>query len=277
MMAPVAIAIAPRLAHVAAASPQSGDGKAGQDDVEGRLERMLDELKRENARRGIKPEPASPAKSAEEKPVETPVPERVAPPTARPAAARPEAAPVVAPTPASSLPGGPAVKVDAVRAMDPSGRSPLPMIEGWLAPDVQAFLGAPVRVQQGTLGTFTWQYQTPAGPQFIYFINGVATVTAPASDPYGGPHATPERRVPGVQGACNGIAGTPGFKTIAVLNPGSPVFIEPKLRLQPLTLLPAKETAEVISLDGAWYRIRFHDDRWGPRVGYIHCSDVVGP
>jgi hypothetical protein len=120
-----------------------------------------------------------------------------------------------------------------------------------------------------------WHYLTPSGRQFVYFVNGLATVAEPSPGPDHVPPAAPERRAPGVQGACDGVTGTTGFKTIAVVNPDSPVFIEPKFRTQPLTLLPAKKTAEVVSAEGPWYLIRFTDPRWGRRVGYVHCSDVI--
>jgi hypothetical protein len=151
----------------------------------------------------------------------------------------------------------------------------LPRIEGWIAPDVQALLGAPSSVQQGPRGTVMWHYLTPGGRQFVYFVDGLATVAAPPDDRANTPLTPPERRTPGIQGACDGVTGTTGFKTIAVINPDSPVFIEPKFRTQPLTLLAVKKTAEVVSADGAWYLIRFNDAQWGRRVGSIHCSDVI--
>ncbi len=154
----------------------------------------------------------------------------------------------------------------------PSGvRTPLPAIEGFIAADVQAFLGVPSTIQQGPNGTVVWHYLTPNGRQFVYFVDGVATVTAPAATP----PVAPTRQTPGRQGECEGITAATGFKSLAVINADSPVFIEPKFRTQPLTLLPAKKTAEVGSAEGAWYLIRFNDERWGRRVGYIHCSDVV--
>jgi len=136
---------------------------------------------------------------------------------------------------------------------------------------VQAFLGLPSTVQQGPKGTVMWHYLTPNGRQFVYFIEGVATVTAPTATP----PVAPARRTPGEQGECVGVTAAAGVKSVAVVNADSPVFIEPKFRTQPLTLLPTKKTAEIASVEGAWYLIRFNDERWGRRVGYIHCSDVI--
>jgi hypothetical protein len=154
----------------------------------------------------------------------------------------------------------------------PSGvRAPLPPIEGFIAADVQAFLGVPSTVQQGPRGTVVWHYLTPNGRQFVYFVDGVATVSVPA----GAEPVVPARQTPGRQGECEGVTAATGFKSLAIINTDSPVFIEPKLRTQPLTLLPLKKTAEVVSAEGAWYLIRFNDERWGRRVGYVHCSDVV--
>ena len=136
---------------------------------------------------------------------------------------------------------------------------------------MQSFLGVPSTVQAGPKGSLMWHYLTPSGRQFVYIVNGVAT----AREPTATPPLVPDRRTPGRQGECDGVTAAVGFKSLAVVNADSPVFIEPKFRTQPLTLLAVKKTAEIVSAEGAWYLIRFNDDRWGRRVGYIHCSDVI--
>jgi hypothetical protein len=224
-----------------------------QADVEMQLARMLEELRRENARRGVTEILTSP-----------------------PAASAPAVRPAAPPTDAIAAPPMVAAVADAPRSVVtrvmPSGlRSPLPAIEGFIAADVQSFLGVPSTVQQGPKGTVVWHYLTPTGRQLVYFVDGVATVTAPTATP----PVPPVRRTPGLQGECVGVTAATGFKIVAVANAEAPVFIEPKFKTQPLTELPPKKTAEVVSAEGAWYLIRFNDERGGRRVGYIHCSDVI--
>ena len=243
-----------RLSAGPADSPQTTESKQpSQADVEMQLVRMLEELRRENARRGVTE-------------VLTP-PAAVSAPAVRPPAPPIDvilAPPVVAPV------------ADAARSVAPpvipSGiRPPLPAIEGFIAADVQSLLGVPSTVQQGPRGTVVWHYLTPTGRQLVYFVDGVATVIAPTATP----PVPPARRTPGLQGECVGVTAATGRKIVAVANADAPVFIEPEFRTLPLTRLPTNKTAEVVSAEGAWYLIRFNDERWGRRVGYIHCSDVV--
>jgi hypothetical protein len=313
VIAAAALALPGRARAAGEPSLQNTESKQpSQADVEAQLARMLEELKRENARRGMTAEPAkseTPAETAKPEaaklegtksapappaiaiatapppvaaatPIEVPPPPAVPPVIPEPpvtvvssAAEAARAAgppPVRAPTPPPvAVPEPPPVAAPVL----PSGvRSALPAIEGFIAADVQALLGVPSTVQQGPRGTVMWHYLTPEGRQFVYFVNGVATATAPGGS---AAPAAPPRRTPGLQGLCEGVSSTTGVKAVAVINPGSPVFIEPKFRTQPLTLLPTKKTAEVVSAEGAWYLIRFNDERWGRRVGYIHCSDVA--
>jgi len=289
----------PLRAAAPAAAQKTESKLPSQTDVEAQLLRMLNELKRENARRGLTeiPTPPSPLVTS------TLPPAAVTPAAAQPALPAPTAAAPAPPTDVIPAPPGatsapeppssvvltaPRTEVPAVVPSRPpsvvpppaplatpvissGGRLPLPAVEGFIAADVQAFLGVPGTIQQGPRGTVVWHYLTPNGRQFVYFVDGVATVTAPADTR----PVAPARQTPGRQGECQGLTAATGFKNLAVINADSPVFIEPKFRTQPLTLLPAKKTAEVSSADGAWYLIRFNDERWGRRVGYIHCSDVV--
>jgi hypothetical protein len=55
----------------------------------------------------------------------------------------------------------------------------------------------------------------------------------------------------------------------------APVFIEARVRPVPLTTLALGIVLTVLEADGEWYLIQFDDRRWGPRVGYIHCSNVT--
>ena len=64
-------------------------------------------------------------------------------------------------------------------------------------------------------------------------------------------------------------------RRVAVSAPDAPVFIEARVRPVPLTTLALGRVLIVWEADGEWYLIQFDDRRWGPRVGYIHCSDVT--
>jgi hypothetical protein len=53
-----------------------------------------------------------------------------------------------------------------------------------------------------------------------------------------------------------------------------PVFIQPRELQTPLTTLPSALMVAATERAGDWYLIRFEDRRWGPRVGYVHCSGL---
>ena len=55
-----------------------------------------------------------------------------------------------------------------------------------------------------------------------------------------------------------------------------PVFIQPRELQTPLTTLPSAVMVAATERAGDWYLIRFEDRRWGPRVGYVHCSGLRG-
>ena len=121
-----------------------------------------------------------------------------------------------------------------------------------------------------------WYYATPDGRLPVYFVADLATATAPVVKRGAAPPA-PVRRMPGEIASCNGIRAIAGLKALVVHMPNAPAFIEPRLRAVPLTTLPAGQKLEVTAVDGAWYLVRFKDERWGTRVGYVHCSDVRLP
>jgi hypothetical protein len=185
-----------------------------------------------------------------------------------PAPAAPPPVPVVA---EPAVVAAPVVAPPAVPATRSGARSPLPPVEGVIAADVQAYLGMPNSVLQGPAGSLAWHYPTPSGRQTVYIVGGLATMTAPSR----AGSAPPSPRDLVTLGACDGVRAAAGVKAVAVVNQDSPVFIEPKFRQQALTLLPIKKTADVLSDEGAWFLIRFNDERWGPRQGFIHCSDVT--
>lgn len=53
-----------------------------------------------------------------------------------------------------------------------------------------------------------------------------------------------------------------------------PVYIQPRELHTPLTTLPSAVMVAAAERAGDWYLIRFDDRRWGPRVGYVHCSSL---
>ena len=55
----------------------------------------------------------------------------------------------------------------------------------------------------------------------------------------------------------------------------APVFIQPRVLPVPLATLDIGTAAPVITVDGGWLLIRFKDERWGERVGYVSCADAT--
>ena len=60
----------------------------------------------------------------------------------------------------------------------------------------------------------------------------------------------------------------------AVTMANVPVYIQPRELQTPLTTLPSALMVAVSERTDDWYLVRFDDRRWGPRVGYVHCSGV---
>jgi hypothetical protein len=54
----------------------------------------------------------------------------------------------------------------------------------------------------------------------------------------------------------------------------APVFIEPRVLPQPLATLPAGTSLISLQSEGDWYLVRFADQQWDDRVGYVHCANV---
>jgi hypothetical protein len=245
-------------------SPTSSDGRAqaepapkSQAEVEAQITKMLEELRRANKGRVTPEAPTAPAP--------------VAPKPGSPAIPRPPrlSTPSVVPVPLNEA---------ALAAPPPSSstRQPLPPIEGFTSAEVQAFLGAPNTIQQGASGVTVWYYVTPAGRLPVHFVGGLATIRVPVPAK-GSSLQAPARREPGVSASCVGIEAVAGPKALVVRLADTPAFIEPRLRQVPLALLRAGAKLEVVSVDGAWYLVRFSDERWGKRVGYVHCTDVQRP
>jgi hypothetical protein len=63
-------------------------------------------------------------------------------------------------------------------------------------------------------------------------------------------------------------------KKVTVSTTKAPVFIEPRILQIPLTELSTGAELSVVQGAGDWYLVNFEDQRWGPRVGYIHCTQV---
>lgn len=82
-------------------------------------------------------------------------------------------------------------------------------------------------------------------------------------------------RVP--ENACAQVAGGVLRRNVRVTADAARVYIYPRQMQQPLSALPQGTTLPVTQREGDWLFIRFQDRRWGPRVGYVHCADVVVP
>jgi hypothetical protein len=149
-------------------------------------------------------------------------------------------------------------------------------VAGFTSEEVRAFLGAPHTIQQGAAGVIAWFYTTPAGRLPVYFVQDLATVPLPAAT-RGVPLPTPTRRVPSRAGACDGILAVTGPKLLVVAPAETPAFIEPRFRQVPLAMLVRGARLDVVRPEGAWYLVRFNDERWGKRNGYVHCRDVAVP
>src|SRR6187549_1109317 len=61
---------------------------------------------------------------------------------------------------------------------------------------------------------------------------------------------------------------------LSVIAKGAPIYIYPQVLAVPLVRQPigAKVTARATVED--WYEVQFPDTQWGPRIGFIHCSQV---
>jgi hypothetical protein len=65
--------------------------------------------------------------------------------------------------------------------------------------------------------------------------------------------------------------------TITVKVSAAPVYVTPAVMPTPLVLEPRGVILPVIQFKGEWVLIEFADQRWGPRRGYIHCSNLSIP
>jgi hypothetical protein len=50
--------------------------------------------------------------------------------------------------------------------------------------------------------------------------------------------------------------------------------LAPRQLRVPLVTMTAGSVLPVAEVADDWLMVRFEDDQWGPRVGYIHCSTV---
>src|SRR5262249_26891344 len=62
---------------------------------------------------------------------------------------------------------------------------------------------------------------------------------------------------------------------VAVVVSDTPVFIHPRQLLEPLAKLNVGASLPVTEASADWFLITFPDQYLGPRVGYVHCSNVV--
>jgi hypothetical protein len=56
----------------------------------------------------------------------------------------------------------------------------------------------------------------------------------------------------------------------------APAYVEPKVLQVPVETFHQGDALDITDRAGDWFLTRFQDRRWGPRVGFIHCSQL-GP
>ena len=55
----------------------------------------------------------------------------------------------------------------------------------------------------------------------------------------------------------------------------SPAYVAPRQLEVPLATIAAGTRLPIMEAAGEWILVRFEDRRWGPRVGYLHCSRLA--
>jgi len=75
--------------------------------------------------------------------------------------------------------------------------------------------------------------------------------------------------------SCDQIKRGPVPRKLSVSSGEAPVFIYPRVLATPLATLTKGAVLDVGGTNGKWYLVRFGDRRWGPRVGYINCANVI--
>ena len=75
--------------------------------------------------------------------------------------------------------------------------------------------------------------------------------------------------------SCDQIKRGPVPRKLSVSSGEAPVFIYPRVLPTPLATLTKGAVLDVGGTNGKWFLVRFGDRRWGPRVGYINCANVI--
>ena len=55
----------------------------------------------------------------------------------------------------------------------------------------------------------------------------------------------------------------------------APAYVAPRELEVPLATIAAGTRLPIMEAAGEWILVRFDDRRWGPRVGYLHCSRLA--
>jgi hypothetical protein len=66
-----------------------------------------------------------------------------------------------------------------------------------------------------------------------------------------------------------------GLGTARVAASRASAYIRPMRLTTPLQTFPQGATLTTTDRQGEWFFIRFEDQRWGTRVGFIHCSELA--
>ena len=75
--------------------------------------------------------------------------------------------------------------------------------------------------------------------------------------------------------SCEQIRRGPVPRKLNVSSEEAPIFIYPRVLPTPLATLPKGAVLDVGGASGKWYLVRFSDRRWGSRVGYVNCANVI--
>src|SRR5207245_846313 len=88
------------------------------------------------------------------------------------------------------------------------------------------------------------------------------------------PPASPPLETQPATTLCNGPAYV-GLGTATVVVDAASAYIEPRTLRVPVKTFSRGTPIVTTERQGEWFLIRFQDERWGPRVGCIHCSELA--
>jgi hypothetical protein len=134
----------------------------------------------------------------------------------------------------------------------------LPNVTGYTADQVKNIVGPPVVARTSKTGVATWLYATPDGDRYVYFVNGVASMTAPT-----------KQRTP-APAPVAGCSQAPEARVVTTLVANTPAYSAPRVRPEAVVRMAAGTTLTVLRTAGAWFAVSLGETHGA----YVHCSDV---